>query len=257
MLMWFFLIYSWNDTSSKVVILEFFVRLGFILRLNIQTTSLNYHGGDCDFKRHIIEVTIRESNMATKQKTKAPLYHYDAIVIGTGPGGEGVAMQLGDLELREIGDRHWDGAARACVLEPQLSQIAECEERGWQRRTQQVRALAPVIRNWSPSIKIQHTQGTERTDRIGHTVPSQAVVAQAKLLHSPSRVARHTEPLTGRHALVKPTTSVVPRFDAERSSELDKRGRFWCCENHLVFRTERSTERSGDLRAWRERERML
>ncbi len=32
--------------------------------------------------------------MATKQKTKAPSYHYDAIVIGTGPGGEGVAMQL-------------------------------------------------------------------------------------------------------------------------------------------------------------------
>ncbi|MFZ8201634.1 Si-specific NAD(P)(+) transhydrogenase [Alteromonas portus] len=32
--------------------------------------------------------------MATKQKTKAPAYHYDAIVIGTGPGGEGVAMQL-------------------------------------------------------------------------------------------------------------------------------------------------------------------
>ncbi len=32
--------------------------------------------------------------MATKQKPKTPSYHYDAIVIGTGPGGEGVAMQL-------------------------------------------------------------------------------------------------------------------------------------------------------------------
>jgi pyruvate/2-oxoglutarate dehydrogenase complex dihydrolipoamide dehydrogenase (E3) component len=39
-------------------------------------------------------LTTRESKMATKQKTKAPNYHYDAIVIGTGPGGEGVAMQL-------------------------------------------------------------------------------------------------------------------------------------------------------------------
>ena len=32
--------------------------------------------------------------MAAKQKQKSPSYHYDAIVIGTGPGGEGVAMQL-------------------------------------------------------------------------------------------------------------------------------------------------------------------
>lgn len=34
--------------------------------------------------------------MATKQKDKpaTPSYQYDAIVIGTGPGGEGVAMQL-------------------------------------------------------------------------------------------------------------------------------------------------------------------
>lgn len=32
--------------------------------------------------------------MAAKQKQKSPSYHYDAIVISTGPGGEGVAMQL-------------------------------------------------------------------------------------------------------------------------------------------------------------------
>ena len=34
--------------------------------------------------------------MAAKQKkaTTPSSFHYDAIVIGTGPGGEGVAMQL-------------------------------------------------------------------------------------------------------------------------------------------------------------------
>ena len=32
--------------------------------------------------------------MTTKKKTAKPNYQFDAIVIGTGPGGEGAAMQL-------------------------------------------------------------------------------------------------------------------------------------------------------------------
>ena len=38
-------------------------------------------------------MTPKTPKVPTKRKTK-PKYQYDAIIIGTGPGGEGVAMQL-------------------------------------------------------------------------------------------------------------------------------------------------------------------